>query len=76
MIKGIFVFFLLLLSVLAFPSPSVPCGTYSTAGATLTMNESLSSPGADCIIINNENITLDCASFTITGDGTSSTSGI
>jgi len=46
------------------------CGNLSTAGATYSLLNDVSSPGATCFTSNESNITLNCNGFTITGTGT------
>ncbi len=52
----------------------VTCNSTLVASAFLTSN--LNCPGYTAITLNNSNIFLDCAGFSITGDNTGATSGV
>ncbi len=52
------------------------CGALSTAGATYTLTSNYSINGATCFSITAQNITLDCAGYSITGNNSTSTYGV
>jgi parallel beta-helix repeat protein len=52
------------------------CRTLSRANQYALLSQDLSAAGTDCIIIANENITLDCNGHSITGNDTGATYGV
>ncbi|MFH1095663.1 MAG: right-handed parallel beta-helix repeat-containing protein, partial [Candidatus Micrarchaeota archaeon] len=52
------------------------CSILSTAGQTYTLGYNLSINGATCFNITAQNITLDCAGYSITGNNSTSTYGV
>lgn len=60
---------MLCMSVPLFAAPAVDCGTLSSSGP-YTLNESVSISGSNCFTVTADNVTIDCAGFSITGDGT------
>ena len=63
-----------LLLVTAFANAA--CGTLSTPDTVLTLTGNETIAGADCFDITADNVTIDCAGYSIIGDDTASTSGI
>ena len=52
------------------------CGTLSDPNTVYTLTDDISDTGATCLTVGAQNITIDCAGFSITGDNTASTRGV
>ena len=52
------------------------CGENFTAGQICTLSQDQQISGADCFDVNADNVTIDCAGHSITGDDTGGTTGI
>ena len=52
------------------------CRTLNQENMEYPLTENISISGSTCLIVEASNITIDCAGYSIIGDGTSSTSGI
>lgn len=74
--KNILLGFLLCLVALSFAAPTVYCGFLNGANTTYTLNESINISGATCLTVNNTNIVVNCAGYSITGNNSTTTLGI
>jgi len=60
----------------SFNSDVSACGTLSDANEVYTLTDDVTEEGATCFTVDAQNITLDCAGFSITGDNSSTTYGV
>ncbi|VVB58145.1 Right handed beta helix region [Candidatus Anstonella stagnisolia] len=57
-------------------SVKLQCGTLGAANTVYTLTSNVSIAGATCFTVTAKNVTLDCNGYSISGDNTSSTSGV
>ena len=62
-------------NITILPGTVSACGTLSAAGTTYNLTQDVSVDGDTCFTITAENITLNCAGFSITGNNTTATYG-
>ncbi|MFA6214576.1 MAG: LamG-like jellyroll fold domain-containing protein, partial [Candidatus Micrarchaeia archaeon] len=55
---------------------TIRCGTLSTANSVYTMTGNASVSGLTCLAVTVQNVTIDCAGYTMTGDNSNNTRGI